>query len=72
MRCKFKDFRDIRPDEGNVSDLSLRRQPNEYREASRRALAFIFSLIDYLSQYRNARELENRFWSLASALEHHA
>lgn len=40
MRCEFKDFLEIRPDEG--TNIEPETQPDEYREASRRAPASIF------------------------------
>jgi len=42
---------------------------NEYRQASKQALAFIYYVVEFLSSYRNEEELEIRFWAVASALQ---
>jgi hypothetical protein len=56
----------------NYDEIEPPETTNEYREASRRALSFIFSLVEYLASYRNPKELEVRFWAVTSALQHPA
>jgi hypothetical protein len=34
---------------------------NEYREASKRCLGFMLSLLDFLAQYRNPKELRRDY-----------
>jgi hypothetical protein len=53
-----------------VDQLEPIEESNEYREASRKMLSFLFRIVEYLSSYQNVRELEVRLWSLASALQH--
>ena len=42
---------------------------NDYREASRRALAFVFTIIEFLSAHSNERQLKIKFLAVASALQ---
>jgi hypothetical protein len=46
--------------------------PNEYREASQKALSFIFCIVEFMSAYNGAAELEAKFWAVASSIEHPA
>ena len=43
---------------------------NDYREAPRRALAFVFTIIELLSAHSNERQLKIKFLAVASALQH--
>jgi hypothetical protein len=53
-----------------IDEIEPVESTNEYREASRRMLAFLFSIIEFLSSYENPKQLETRFWSVALSLQH--
>jgi hypothetical protein len=72
MRSDFERFLSITDSgEPDIYDqLEPEEAENHYREASKKALSFIFSLIEFLGSYGNARQLELRFWAVASSLSH--